>query len=249
MIVQAIKTDVVLPGGPDLFAVLDKALPNLGEGSIVAITSKIVSICEGRVAPKSADKEQLIIDESDFYMPSEVSAYGFHFTIVDNALIAMAGIDESNSSDGYVLYPKDPQATANRVREHLAQKHKIKKVGVIITDSTHRPMRRGSTGIALAHSGFNAIRDYIGKPDLFGRPFKVSWASVSGGLAAAAVVCMGEGREQTPLALITEVDSVEFQPRNPTKEEVEFLGFPLEEDMFAPFLLNAKWQPGKRRKP
>ena len=32
-----------------------------------------------------------------------------------------------------------------------------------------------------------------------GRPFKMSQANVAAGLAAAAVVVMGEGSEQTPL--------------------------------------------------
>ncbi len=248
MQVKAIKTDKITPGSQSLHQVLDQAFPQLEDGSIVAITSKIVAICEGSVVPKEdVDKEALIISESDLYMPKHVSAFGFNFTIRDDTLIASAGIDESNSQDAYVLWPKDAQATANDVRAYLSAKHGVKRLGIIITDSTHRPLRRGSTGIALAHSGFRALRNYVGKPDIFGRPLTVSVASIDGGLAAASVLVMGEGDEQTPLALITDTN-VEFQDRDPNLEELARLSIPLEEDMFAPFLQQAEWKPGGHRK-
>jgi F420-0:gamma-glutamyl ligase len=100
----------------------------------------------------------------------------------------------------------------------------------------------------MAHSGFNALHDYIGQPDLFDKPFAVSMASISGGLAAAAVLTMGEGTEQTPLAVISDVDFVQFQQRDPNQEELAMLKIPIEEDLFGPFLHNPSidWQPGRR---
>lgn len=250
MNIQPIKTNKITPSGPDLFAVLDKAITELGENSIVAITSKIVSICEGRTVPfDKADKEQLIIDESDLYLSKTLSRYGHHFSVVEHTLISSAGIDESNGDSNYILWPKDTQATANQVRQYLADRFGLQNVGVIITDSTCQPLRRGTLGICMAHSGFNALHDYIGQPDLFGKPFKVSMASISSGLAAAAVLTMGEGIEQTPLALITNVGFVEFQQRDPSESELSVLRIPLEEDLFGPFLNNASidWQPGNRK--
>jgi F420-0:gamma-glutamyl ligase len=249
MNVRALKTDVILPGGPDLFSVLDSVITELNEGSIVAITSKIVSICEGRVVPfDAADKEQLIIDESDLYLPKTLSRYGHHFSVVDHTLISSAGIDESNGASNYILWPKDSQATANAVRAYLVNRFGLTNVGVIITDSTCQPLRRGTTGICMAHSGFAALHDYIGQPDLFDKPFRVSMASISGGLAAAAVLAMGEGTEQTPLAIVSEVDFVQFQPRDPNAEELALLHIPIEEDLFGPFLDNDSidWQAGRR---
>lgn len=251
MQVQAIKTDKILPGGPDLFSVLDQAITELAEGSVVAITSKIVSICEGRVIPfDQADREELIVQESDLYLPKTLSKYGHHFSVTDHTLISSAGIDASNGNDHYILWPKDSQQTANEVRAYLAKRFNTQKVGVIITDSTCQPLRRGTMGICLAHSGFNALHNYIGQPDLFNRPFKVSKASISSGLAAASVLAMGEGTEQTPLALITDIDFVEFQSRNPNTEELAELRIPLEEDLFGPFLQNEsiEWEQGKRSK-
>jgi putative folate metabolism gamma-glutamate ligase len=246
MIVTALKTPLV-GVNDELLDLLDETIPELSEDCIVVVTSKIVSLCEGSVMPRDGtDKEELVINESDLYMPQSMSPSGFHFTIVDNTLISMAGVDESNAQDVYVLWPKDAQASANAIRHHLAEKHGLRHVGVIITDSTHRPLRRGSTGICLAHSGFNALKDYVGTPDLFDRPFAVSKASISGGLAAAAVVVMGEGRERTPLALIKDVPFVEFQERDPDANELAEQNISVEEDMFGPFLRNMKWQPGKR---
>jgi F420-0:gamma-glutamyl ligase len=107
-------------------------------------------------------------------------------------------------------------------------------------------MRRGTNGIMLGYSGFRALNDYVGRPDLFGRPFTVSQADVAGGLAAAAVVQMGEGDEQTPIAILTELPFIQFQDRDPTAEELATVIISLEEDLFAPFLTSVQWSKGTR---
>jgi F420-0:gamma-glutamyl ligase len=57
---------------------------------------------------------------------------------------------------------------------------------------------------------------------------------------------MGEGTEQTPIAVISDVPFVKFQQHNPTKEELEFFYIKnKEEDLFAPFLNAVKWHLGK----
>lgn len=244
MIVKPVKTNKIVPAGPDIFGVLDEYLITLSEGSVVVITSKIVAICEGRVVPVgSVAKEELIKKEAQYYLPSGISKYGISFSITKNTLIPMAGIDESNGNGNYILWPKDPQKSANQIREYLVKRFGLKKVGVIITDSTAMPLRYGTFGIVLAHSGFVATNDYRGKKDLFGREFKVSISSVAGGLAAAAVVVMGEGDETTPIAVMEDLPFVQFQNRNPTKKELDqFYISMLDEDLFAPFLNNMPWQ-------
>lgn len=250
MNVRTVKTDKVLVGGPTIFELLDKYLSSLQEGSVLAITSKVIAICEGRVVPLgSIDKEELIKAESEYYLPARLSKYGISFTITKNSLIPRAGIDESNGNGNYILWPQQPQQSANEIRQYLAKRFGLKKVGVIITDSTVMPLRYGTVGIVVAHSGFLAANDYRGKPDLFGRPFKVSIASVAGGLAAAAVLQMGEGTEQTPIAIIEDLPFVQFQSRNPNKKELaNFYILVSGDDLFAPFLKNAPWQKGKASK-
>jgi dihydrofolate synthase / folylpolyglutamate synthase len=246
MRVTSVKTDKILPKSHTLFEILDNHLPELSEGSILAITSKVVSLCEGRVVPfDAADKEELIKQDADYYLPASFSKYDYHFTISKNTLVSLAGIDESNGDGNYILWPKDPQGTANAVREYLKNKANLKKIGVVITDSTCMPLRWGTIGIALAYSGFNPLNNYVGKPDLFGRPFKVSQAGVASGIAATAVLAMGEGAEQTPIAVIEDVPFVQFQGRNPTQKELElFYISKKEDDLFAPFLNSVKWQKG-----
>lgn len=247
MIVKPIKTKSIRAGEISIYQLLDKYVKNLKDKDIVVLTSKIVSLCQNNVVPVgSVDKEDLIKEQADLYT-SVTNPYGSHFTVIKNTLMSSAGIDESNGSGNYVLWPKDPQKTANNIREYLVDKHNIKYLGVIITDSTSTPFRRGASGIALAHSGFIGLNNYIGTPDLFNRPYTVSMSNVSGGLAAAAVVAMGEGNEGTPLCLISEVPLVTFQDRNPSKAELEVLKIDLEDEILSPFLLSAKWESLKQK--
>jgi coenzyme F420-0:L-glutamate ligase len=248
MIVTPIHIDTVQAHTISLTDLLDSALSHIDEGSILAITSKVVSLCEGRVASlESTTREALIAAESSYYVPAELSKYGHHFTITNNTLIASAGIDVSNAGGGYyVLWPADPQKTANEIRAHVRERFGLKDFGVIITDSTSQPFRLGTTGICLASSGFKSINSYIGKPDLFGQPLHVNRANMAGGLAAAAVVMMGEGSEGTPLCLLRDLQLVDFQDTDPTPEELAAQRTTLETDLFEPFLRTVPWQRGEK---
>ena len=246
MTINPIKTCRVEAASASLIELLDKYLTDFGEQDILVITSKIVSLCENNVVPASSSIDDLVKLESSKYLPADYSAYNYHFTITNNTLISAAGIDASNAGDHYILWPKDSQQTANDMRAYLIKRFGIKQAGVVITDSTCTPFRLGTVGIALAHSGFQALHDYIGQPDLFGRPFLVSRASISGGLAASATLVMGEGAEQTPLAVVTGATFVTFQDRNPTTEEIAKLTIDPKEDLFAPFLDSVDWQDGDK---
>lgn len=248
MLITAIKTEIITPGAMNFIELLDKAVLKIEDSSVLAITSKIISLCENNVVPMDQiDKEQLVVQESDLYLPASLSKYGHHFTIANNILIPVGGVDESNGDNNYVLWPKDPQRTANEIRIYLKQRFNLAHVGVVITDSTCHPLRRGTTGIMLAHSGFRALNNYIGKPDLFGRPFHVSQADIAGGLAASAVLQMGEGSESTPLAILSDLPFVTFQDNDPPPEELEDINISLNEDLFAPFLTAVQWKKGARK--
>jgi len=246
MIVNPIKTARVTAGSTDIAQLVDTYVTDIPERSILAITSKVVALCENRIVPTGTiAKEQLVMQEADLYAAA-VGQYGFSFTVANDTLIPAAGIDESNGNGAYILWPSDIQASANAAREYVRSRFNRKEIGVVITDSTCTPLRRGTSGICLAHSGFCSVNDYIGKPDLFGRPYRVSQSNVAGGLAAAAVVVMGEGTEQTPLCLIQDVPFVQFEDRTPTHEELSQLRIPLDEDIFAPFFTAVQWQRGQR---
>jgi putative folate metabolism gamma-glutamate ligase len=244
MRVHAIKTHRIVQDR-DLFALLDRYLTSFDDGAILAITSKIVSICQGRrVRVQDADKQALIESEADCWLAPSASKYHVSLTIKDHTLIPMAGVDESNGNGYYVLWPRDPQRVANEVRAYLSQRFARRQVGVIITDSKTTPLRWGVTGVAIAHSGFLALNDYVGQPDIFGRLLQMTRVDVADALAAAAVLVMGEGSEQTPLAVIGDVPFVAFQERDPSPEELKGRWIDIEDDLYAPLLKGVAWHKG-----
>lgn len=248
MKVTPIKTGKITIKNTSLFFILDQYLPPLKEKSVVVVTSKIVSICEGRVQKKVGDekKDALAIQEAEWYLPRNENQHNVMITINQGTIIASAGIDESNGNGYFVLWPKNSQKTANDIRGYLINKYHLKQLGVIITDSRLTPLRRGVTGVSLAHSGFRCLNDYVGKPDIFGRLMKVEKANIADSLATAAVVVMGEGNEQQPLAIIEDLDFVHFQNHNPTVSELKNNRVTIETDVFAKILKAVKWQKGNK---
>ena len=113
-------------------------------------------------------------------------------TLTDRALVPSGGIDESNGDGKYILWPKDVDAVADRIWQFLRDMYKISACGVIITDSHSSPLRWGTTGFGLSYCGFQPLTDYVGTPDLFGRPYQFQKRSVLDGISGGAVVVMGE---------------------------------------------------------
>src|SRR5439155_10784757 len=104
-----------------------------------------VALCQRLVEPvEGTDKEELIARESDYFLEAKHSKYNHHFSIVGNTIVGAAGIDTSNADGNYVLWPADPQKSANEIRQYLTDRFKIMNTGVIITDSISIPLRRGS---------------------------------------------------------------------------------------------------------
>lgn len=246
MKVTAYKTKKII-AGDDLFEILDKYLPKrLTEKTVVVVSSKIVSICEGRIVKRISDDQRdfLAIREAELYLPRNLSKYGYMVGIKNGIMSGSAGVDTSNGNGNFVLWPKDPQESANKIRRYLFNKYKLKSLGVIIADSKSTPLRWGATGVALAHTGFNALKNYIGTPDVFGRIMRAERANVMDSLAIAAVIEMGEGNEQKPLAIITNINFVDFQKRDPTKKDLAFLKLTVKNDFFSHILTKINWRKG-----
>ncbi len=192
-----------------------KYLKKIPEKSVLVITSKIVSLSEERTVLFKNEKEKiaLIKQESDFALKTKL----VWLTIKDGMVMANAGVDESNARGKIILLPKDSFKSAEFLRKKIRQKFKLKNFGVLITDSRVFPLRAGIVGVALGYAGFKGVRNYIGKKDIFGRILKMSQTDVADSLATSAVLCMGEGKEQQPLALITDAP-VEFTKKINKKE-------------------------------
>lgn len=247
MNISTIKTHKVTENDKNILEIIDKYVDSFEENSILVVTSKIVSITEGRIVPiENANKDELVEKESEYFLPKEENKYGFHLTITQNLLIPAAGIDESNGNGFYILWPERPFETAKKIRDFLTRKFKIKNAGVIITDSKTTPLRWGTTGVGIAYAGFKPLKNYIGKPDLFNREMRVTTSNIMDGLAAGAVSIMGEGVEQTPLAIISEVPNLEFVSSNPTEEEIKNLKIDINTDVYSSILKRAPWKKGRK---
>ena len=189
----------------------------LKDGDVLVISSKFVAVSEGRVVDLSRVKVgvsarelaekyrmdprlcELVVRESDEVIGG---IPGFLLTSKDGLLTPNAGIDKSNVKHGsVVLYPRRPEESAWMIREGLKFSRGV-TVGVVICDSRLSPTRRGTTGVAVAASGVEAVLDMRGRKDLFGNVLKVTAQGVADDLSSAAEILMGESDEATPIVLV-----------------------------------------------
>lgn len=230
--IKAIQTEV-FHENDNLLDFIIRSVPEdlIKEKIILAITSKIVSIAEGCLVPKaSIDKLELIKNECDHFI-GEIGR-GCYLTIKNGLLIPTAGIDESNSENShYITLPKDASKSAYIIWEGLRAAWNLLELGIILTDSRTSPLRRGVTGVCLAHWGFLAVEDKVGDSDLFGRPLKMTHVHRADALASAAVLLMGEGGECQPLVVIN-CSNVKFRNTSSPDE----LSMQLEEDLYYPLI-------------
>lgn len=245
MRLTSFKTPVVR-AGDDLWQVLRGALIGIPEYSVIVITSKIIALCEGSVLPKvTGTKEEqhaVVKQEAEMYVDPSASKYNAMLAIKHDILSVNAGVDMSNADNQYVLLPKDPYKTAADIWQFFKKEYGVQTVGVLITDSKTFPLKWGTMGTALAHAGFKGIRDMIGEKDLFGHEMSMTQVNIAEGLAAAAVLTMGEVAEQTPICVIQNIPQIEFQDHPPTPEEIAKLHISIEDDVYAPILMAAPWK-------
>jgi len=254
LLIKPIKTRVFLPPKDDLFSLVKESIIELKEKSIIVFTSKIISIWQGRCIKINLvkDKDDLIKKEAELYLERELAPSGSSMlTIKNNTLIPTAGIDESNANGYYILWPKAPFSAAKKIYKFIKKNYRLKKFGVIISDSHCIPMRTGTVGISIAYYGFYPLKDYRGKKDIFGRKMKISQLNIADSLAAIATLVMGEGKEQTPLAIIENVDphtkfSMGIKFDDFDSEKLNPLIIKTEEDIYGPLLSAVKWSKIKK---
>lgn len=250
MKVTAIKTRKFLPPKDDLFSLLKESFSKikLKEKSIIVVTSKIVSIWQGRCLSieKGVTKDMLIKQEADMYIDRDAIPGKFVIlTMKDGILIPSAGIDESNANGYYILWPDKPFLAAKEIYEFLKKEYKLEKCGVIISDSHTTPLRNGMTGFGISYWGFNPLRDYRGKQDIFGRTLKMTQTHIVDSLTAAAVLLMGEGSEQMPLAVVSDINGIEFTDTDFTKSNLLIIDKDI--DIYAPLVKSALWKKGNKK--
>ncbi len=228
-----IKTRRVLPPKDDIKDLFDWPFPVLREGDIVLVASKIAAIHQGRCvrAEEVEDEMALIRKEADKVLCSiEYKGHEIPLTIKMQTVTPSSGIDKSNADGYYVLWPESPHRLAKEIAQWLKASSSIHSLGVIITDSSPLPMRKGTVGISIGFYGIEPYKNYLGKRDIFGRPLEMTRSNVVDALAAIGVLSMGEGDEQTPIVIIRGMEDVNFTARETYKD----LFIAEEEDIYHP---------------
>lgn len=146
-------------------------------------------------------------------------------------VLANAGVDRSNvpqlgPGEWVVTWPRDPDASALRISQALAQSCGF-DVPVIIADSLGRAWRRGTIGQAIGAAGLVCLQDLRGREDLYGYRLASSEVGIADELAAAASALMGQSSEGTPAVLIR---GFAWQAR--AEARAADLQRPLHEDLF-----------------
>ncbi|MFF9477108.1 coenzyme F420-0:L-glutamate ligase [Streptomyces roseolus] len=175
--------------GDDLAKLIAAASPDLADGDVLLVTSKIVSKAEGRIV--AAEDREAAIDAETV----RVVARRGTLRIVENRqglVMAAAGVDASNTPAGTVLLlPEDPDASARRIRTGLREALGV-DVGVVVTDTFGRPWRAGLTDVAIGAAGVRVLDDLRGATDSHGNDLSVTVVATADELAAAGDLVKGK---------------------------------------------------------
>jgi coenzyme F420-0:L-glutamate ligase/coenzyme F420-1:gamma-L-glutamate ligase len=218
----------VLPdvaAGDDLAALITAALgaERLQDGHVLAIAHKVVSKAEHAVvsladvvpsarahelavalehegSAKDSRAVQVVLDESAHVLRAERGVlicrtrHGF--------VCANAGVDASNApaSETVVLLPRDPDASARRIRARLRELTD-RAPAVLITDSFGRPWRHGQVDVAIGLAGLQPLDDWRGRRDATGLELAATWLAVSDAAAAVAELARAKDSREPVVVL------------------------------------------------
>ncbi len=233
-----VQTPLINTANKDIGNMIIEALNSnkieLQDEDIIIIASKIISIIEGcqfplksityvrpeaKTAARTAGLDprfvEVVFQEADVVLGAVPGAV---LALRNDVLQANAGVDQSNAggNEFLIVLPRDSIRTAERIRREINAKTG-KKIGIIIADSKTHPLRRGTSGFALAVSGFIPIIDDRGKLDLYGRLMKITSRAIADNLVSGAEILMGETNQRVPVVLARGCKEITFQET----EEIE----------------------------
>jgi coenzyme F420-0:L-glutamate ligase/coenzyme F420-1:gamma-L-glutamate ligase len=188
---------------------IESARVGLKAGDVVAVCQKVVSKAEGAVIPlaevhaspfaihlasrtqggKDPRAVEVVLRES-----SRIVRMDRGHVICETRhgwICANAGVDESNGvePDVLTLLPRDPDASAARLRDALRARFAV-EVAVVVTDTFGRPWREGLVEVALGCAGMDPLLDLRGRADLAGRELHHTVVALADEVAAAAGLVM-----------------------------------------------------------
>jgi coenzyme F420-0:L-glutamate ligase/coenzyme F420-1:gamma-L-glutamate ligase len=214
----------------------------LEAGDILVVTQKVVSKAEGllidlrTVEPSDLARRHAERWGKDPRQIEVILRESARIVRMDRGLLiaetrhgfvcANAGVDASNvpGEEMVCLLPRDPDASAARLRSELAQRLGV-EIPVIISDSFGRPWRMGIVNVALGVAGLAPLVDYRGQPDDNGRVMQASIIAVADEIASAAELATGKV-DRTPFVIVR---GYAYQPGVGSGAE---LLMPAENDLF-----------------
>lgn len=184
----------VVHSGDDLAGLLIAACPDLRDGDVLVVASKVVAKAEGKLEAVDAidplshkplvEREAVRVLRRRGDLLITETKHGF--------VCANSGIDRSNVEDGIVvLLPDDPDRSARRLRDAIRGRAGV-EVAVIVSDTFGRTWRRGLTDVALGCAGIGAVLDLRGTTDTYGHELQVTVVAVVDEIAGAAELVMGK---------------------------------------------------------
>lgn len=198
--------------GDDLVALIGDAIVAAGEtvlpGDVVVVTHKIMSKAEGQLvdlrevepspfaqafaeaAGKDPRQVEVVLRESVRISRMDAQRGVIISETRHGFVCANAAVDASNVAPDIVcLLPKDPDASAARIRTGLATRFGLAegdRPGVIVSDSFGRAWRAGIINVAIGAAGLAPLADYRGREDPNGYELRATVLAVGDELASAA---------------------------------------------------------------
>jgi len=212
--------------GDDLVRIIGDALAPLGlaDGDILTSAHKIFSKAEGQVVAlagvtpsaealayaeklnKDPRKVEVILQESARVVRSFRHPHQNEGVMICQHRLgfisANAAVDESNTGadETVILLPKDPDASARRLRDGLEARFGV-RLGVVITDTFGRPWRLGQVNVAIGLAGVPATVHEGGNVDAYGRELAVTEPAFADEIATASGLVVGKAA-QTPVVRV-----------------------------------------------
>jgi coenzyme F420-0:L-glutamate ligase/coenzyme F420-1:gamma-L-glutamate ligase len=189
-------TGALAPLLPDDVLVVTQKIVSKAEGAIVdltTVTPRPEAIEFGQRWDRDPRQVEVVLREARRVVRMDA---GVLITETPHGFIcANGGVDASNVGPGsgsiVTLLPKDPDASAARIRESIRVRFGV-DLGVVVSDSFGRPWRWGIVDVAIGVAGIGPLDDLRGTPDADGRIMRSTVRAVADELASAAELVLGK---------------------------------------------------------
>jgi coenzyme F420-0:L-glutamate ligase/coenzyme F420-1:gamma-L-glutamate ligase len=193
----------------------------------VELATEMFAATEGSTQAKDPRAVQVVLDQAEEILRA---ANGVLICRTHHGFVcANAGVDASNSvdEDTLIVLPRDPDASARRIRERLRELTGA-QVGVLISDSFGRAWRHGQCDVAIGCAGVTPLEDWRGREDSVGMQLHATWLAVTDAIASLADLARAKDSRE-PVVVVEGLERFVTEADGPGALA---LLRPLQEDLF-----------------